>query len=150
MKIKINSHEAYEIQLPETIGKDELISITERFEKLIKFLGKDELMAGSPEEKSSKVKKINYPAERKPMHRREWARDKNIVIKLLKIHYLGTKEQKEAIAKELKTDWNDNIMRSLTNLTKRHKIQSKEIGLKKFPTRETFGDFKKNKDAWRI
>lgn len=149
MKIKINSREAYEIQLPETIGKDELISITERFEKLIKFLGKDELMASVPEE-NKKEKKIKYPSGRKKPHKREWARNRNMVIKLLKIHYFGTKGDKEIISKNLKANWSDNIMRSLTNLTKKWKIQPKEVGLKKFPTRDTSPNFKKNKEAWKI
>lgn len=69
----------------------------------------------------------------KPLQRREWCDSKEKVIKLLKIHYFGSKEDKNEIAKKIGLTWT-NINKSFYNIKNRFNIQPKDIGLKRFPT----------------
>lgn len=65
---------------------------------------------------------------RKPM---KW-NGRDDVIKALKIHYEGTKEEKLRFAKNKKTTWS-NITKVIHNLRIKHDIKPKELGLKSFP-----------------
>jgi len=63
-------------------------------------------------------------------------KDRDEVIRLIKLHYFGTREQKEAFArnKHESATWT-HVLKCISNLRKRYNIKPEEIGLKEFPTR---------------
>lgn len=65
-------------------------------------------------------------------------KDRDEVIRVLRMHYTGTKAEKQAYANSKGAEWNI-ITKSFSNLRKRYNVQPAEIGLTDFPNLKTKG-----------
>jgi predicted RNA-binding Zn-ribbon protein involved in translation (DUF1610 family) len=59
-------------------------------------------------------------------------------LKAIRIHYFGTKEDKDLFARQKGVPW-EQIMKSTHNLRARYNIRPTEVGLKEFPTKKGRG-----------
>lgn len=67
------------------------------------------------------------------------------LIKVIKLHYFGNKEDKNKYAEGLGMVWQTDIVKGLDMLRKRNNITPKEVGMDRFPSRhEAVGRPKKN------
>jgi hypothetical protein len=228
LQIRINEYETYLINSPNEneLSIQEATIFVDRLHKIIKAIGKDEIMEGiaKPREKrhykvgsgkaiwskdrneAIKLLKLHYtasldekrayakehnaewdnlcarlwslrkkwnikpqevgikefykrgefqPAFKKNNHKvydksnpRPFTKDREIALKVLYTHFWGTDEQKQAIANQYGVSW-EKITKSITILRQKWKIEPKEVGLKEFPSRHNFGDFRRNKTKWR-
>jgi hypothetical protein len=126
MKIKINSDETYEIKLPnETeISIQEASMFASRLLKIVKAIGKDEIMEGIIETKQKRSYNLIGNNNSKI-----WTKDRNETIKLLKLHYHASLDEKRAYAREYNIDW-ATLSNKFSALKKKWNIQPQEVGLK--------------------
>ena len=135
MKIQINDNESYIINLNDEVTLDELKSLVEKIELLSKplsLLSKLTLITPKNEKVTVKEKAVKEKAKQRRKGMKWNGRDD--VIKALKLHYEGTKEEKFQFAESKKTSW-DNIIKAIHGLRRKHDIKPKELGLKKFSVR---------------
>jgi hypothetical protein len=134
MKIKINQNETYEISLPNEIE----ISIQEasifatRLLKIVKAIGKDEIMEGMTE--IAQKRSYNLAGNSKS---KIWIKDRDETIKLLKLHYHASLDEKRAYANEYNTNW-ETLCNKLSALKERWNIQPQEVGLERWYKRGEF------------
>jgi hypothetical protein len=133
MKIKINESEVYEIKFSQQnnseISWQEFQEILSRLNNVNKMFSKGNIDILNLAGKSDKP--LNKIIKRKS-HKRDWCNNKEKVLKILKIHYLGNKNKKIEFAKKNDVDWND-VVRAVWGLRKKHNILPIDIGLKEFP-----------------
>jgi len=79
---------------------------------------------------------------------RPFTKSRELALQIVHTHYWGTDEQKQAIATQYNIEW-EKLMRSVTYLTQKWKMTPQEVGLKAFPNKQTFGDFRKDKEKWK-
>lgn len=114
MKIKINERESYLIDLPEEIDGEEFLGMLRRLRELKNLLSL-----------SAPVTVLNQRAKRT-----NWTRE--LAIKNLRIKYLGTREEKLALAESRNSDWRV-YTKTLDGQRKRYGITAQEVGLIRFP-----------------
>ena len=138
MKIKINENETYEINISEEIlNAKQFQELLFRLNAINKILGRDILMSSITEKPTPKIK--TYTNQRKPSKSRPWAKDREFVVDLIKLHYLGSKEMKEKKTREMNMTCWDEIVKAIHNLVMRHNITPAEIGIPFFPVRYVEG-----------
>jgi len=126
MKIRISEKEFYVIELDkDEISPEEFSGFMNRLRIIEKILNKSDII-----DNHSKNKKENNRGKRVPY---PWINNKTELIKIFKIYYYGTKEQKDEIASKLGVTWED-ISKNLFYQKKKEKITPKDLGLKYFPT----------------
>jgi hypothetical protein len=133
MKVKIQTEEGfYETEIKEQLSLTELLETIDRLKEVYRFL--------SPLTKKKDDwddSNINYAvretAERKTQ-KRDWCDTREKAVNIVKLHYTGTKEQKQEFANSIDHDWND-IVKSIWGLTRRYEIIPQDIGMNRFPGR---------------
>jgi len=132
MKIRISDKEFYTIVLDndEEISADEFEGFMERLRIVEKILSKGYTHFDNSKKK---VHKENNHKERGPRNAYPWINNKEELIKVFKINYYGSKEDKEKVAKEQGKTWED-ISKNLFYLRNHGKIVPKDLGLKYFPS----------------
>jgi hypothetical protein len=142
MKVKINDEETYEINLKDEYSREEFASLLEKLDKISNliqtpaFLTNKKKKAGRPKlEKPTQSLPASIPkkSRKKSKVRVRWD-NRDEVLKALNIHYNGTKEDKQAYAREKGIDW-DKLIKGFSGLRKRYNVKPKELGISKFPTR---------------
>lgn len=149
-RIEINEYAELNIKFKDHYSVPEFISLLEYLNQTSKMIKKDFLVDSVENEEKKEEKspdmyfkngrmKRSYAHTLKKNHtprrrtaRREFANTKEKAIKIIRLHYFGTKEKKLQFAKDNDTDWNQ-LVKSMHNLRKRFDIQPREVGLKGFP-----------------
>lgn len=136
-KLKISDDIWVELEFPVEITLNEMkdtINDINNFSKLmITAMSRDNELKDpfNPNSFKSKIKKRKYNTKRIPLFN-----DRNFVIKALKAHYIGTKEDRKQIIEELKpyvVYEYEELSKRFSNLIIRHEINPEEIGLKDWP-----------------
>ena len=135
MKIKINQSETYDIEIPEEVTMEQFIGLQQRFNHISKVLCKDTFGALStgkiPEVRGTrgpyKIRKTRHPLSERP-----WCKDRNEMIKIIKILYYSNKQAKEEYAKSINRTWLD-ISKSVSSYRRKWNIGPEEVGLIRFP-----------------
>lgn len=129
MKITINENESYDINFPELVSKEEFFAIKLRLDTIVKLLGKDPLLQLTKEmPKTPSVRNPHAPIEQRP-----WDQSRKNAIELVRVHYFGIDEEKQAYEKISGRVWRD-IYKRVSGLKERWNIQPKDIGLTRWPT----------------
>lgn len=137
MKIRLSEDEVYEIKMPEEIGIEEFQGIVAKFNFLSKNFTKFNI-GGEQEEgivlPSSAVKKYKKHDKMRWIILKD---NKDIFVEILKAHYFKTKEEFDEVCKKhnvglAKTDMAGGKIALLREL---HKLDPKEFGLRRFPSR---------------
>lgn len=139
MKIKISENEFYSIELPEEISGDQLFGILERLRTLSGFF-KRTLPNSNPNSaeletsqflKISKEKKWNKYYTPITKETSKLYNLKDNLIKLSKIHYHGSKEDKEKIQKK----FGEFVFGRISNEVQKKRILPSEVGMIRFRNR---------------
>ncbi len=140
MKIKLSKSESYIIDFPEEVEAIEFLGIISRLNELKKLL-----TVSAPEITSDIL--LSNKNHRKRGAKRAFWRTRKDAINLLKLHYFGSKDDKEKLAKRWGMNWKD-ISSQMYNIRIKWNIAPEEIDLKKFPNlQETrYGQMYKLKD----
>lgn len=152
LKIKLPNNDMFLTEVPEEIDFQHLPQITDKLNKIIKYFGRDELMATASSDEFSKVKekkKYRYytPMSSGSFSVKDMSREQ--AIEFIKLYYFGSDEEKEAFAIRHNTSWKP-IMFRVYAIRKKYSILPQEIGIKKFPDSSNFAHFRLNKEAWRV
>lgn len=138
MKIEISEDEVYEIKMPEKIGIEDFQEIVARFNFLIKNFTKFSI--GESQKEDGIVLRGNAVKTYGKQNRERWntLRDnKDIYFELLKTYFFDTVEDFEKVLKKYNLDFKRSDMSSgqMVALREHHKLEAKDFGLRKFPTR---------------
>lgn len=162
MKIKINENESYEI-ITDEITLANLVDLVNRLhnafpsEKITTYSNRKTTTILPREvekkreythskqfiDKQNNIKtgvkgltRAGTPRQRKftPRGILTYSTNRDEAIVLLRLHYLGTKEEKLAYAKKFNKDWNE-ILKSTSHIKDKFKITPQEVGIKFFPSR---------------
>jgi hypothetical protein len=140
MKIKISEDEVYEIKMPEEIGIEDFQNIVARFNFLIKNFTKFSFGNSQPREAGEIILQGDAVKTYKKYNKERWntLRDnREIFLELLKTYYFGTREEFEKVLKKHGLNFKRTDMASgnIIALREYHNINPRELGLRKFPTR---------------
>jgi len=132
MKIKINDKETYCIDLEfDELSAQEFCELLERLNNIRRLLGKDLFAQMNQIQRTSRPRSYNITGTS-----RKFNEDRNEAIRVLRIHYHGSRQDKEKLAKEYNRLW-DVIIKGLPYCKAKWKILPAEVGLKAFPTKGT-------------
>lgn len=165
MKIIINENESYEIKIEEITLKS-LVDLVDRLnnafpsDKITAYVSGQTIVTNPREtetlingfqvrtkrkytkQNQKPIKTINKkPKKMNPKGIIPFRTNRDETIKVFKLHYFGTKEDKERYVTEINTNdklknsltWNEDVVKSLSGLRKRFKITPGEVGIKEFP-----------------
>lgn len=125
MKIEINEKESYNVEIPTTLSAQEFLALFERLNNIKKIVISN---------LNTNIFDNNIHTKiLKPRNRIKLVSNRDDVIKLLKLHYFGSKEEKQNFAASVNRDWK-KVRCCLTSYKRTYKIEPEEIGLKRFPT----------------
>lgn len=129
MKIRISEDESYQIKLMEygnqELSFEEFLNIVDKLNRVAKIFAPHNAKTPIPLGETRHHRKHRPDT---PLYRT----DRVEAVKLMKIHYLGKKEEKLAYASNLNRDWNE-MMKGFSGIRKRFGITPQECGLTKFP-----------------
>jgi hypothetical protein len=130
MKISINESESYEFKMPEgDVSIQQLSGIVSRLQSVLKMVSKNPMIEGIREKRKYNVSGTRI--------KQIWTKDRDEAVKLLKLHYTGTKEEKLAYAKLHNVEWKLLVNRTF-RFRKKWDIKPKELGIKQFMPRGQF------------
>jgi len=139
MKIKINNQETYDIAVAEEYSVTDFIEFSERINKIANIISlnavkdtelKHSIAPKTTKLKTTKIQKTKVKKVKKVKGKRLWE-TREEALKVLRLHYHGTKDVKNAYANLVGKEWN-SITKAFSNLIKRYNIQPSEIGLSSF------------------
>lgn len=156
MKIKINEYAEYNIKIKDSLDQQEFFQFLDTLNQIAKMIKKDFLVDSDndmiQEEKKETPKVIKVKNNNNSKLKVLWD-SKEKAIKLIKLHYWGTKEKREKAIEGFDITWTGMAQR-IWNIRKKYNIQPKEVGLKRFPTiHDVSGDvrnYQKRLNALRI
>jgi len=127
MKIKINEKETYVIDLEndEELTGEQFLGLLERLNSIRKLLERDFFI------QIGNIKKKVY---RKKGVARAFNRSREEALKVLKIHYHGSKEDKSILGEIYNSEWGE-LSKGFSAMKKRWDIAPDEVGLIAFPKR---------------
>lgn len=133
MKVRINENETYELKIPdEEVSPQQLFGILSRLQNIGKLLNREAMFGGN----HYKTRKSGSGRLGKVI----WTKDRDEAVKLLKLHYTGTRAEKEAYAKLHNIEWKVLVNRTFS-FRKKWDIKPREVGIKQFMSR---GQFRSN------
>ena len=133
MKIKIDNAISFNAELPEVIDSPEQLDLLiNKLTNIRRFVGF--------KKKTEKVLSVLSDDEEENIKRRvyikrgseEWKQKRADVIRLVKTYYLGSEDEKLALAQEMNKDWVE-IAKRVSGMRKQYEIDPTEVGLIRFP-----------------
>lgn len=129
MKIKVNENETYEINFPEDVDTQQFFELFSRLSHISKMISKDPIVQSSFRSPINSNGTRHY---RNTGIHKAFNKDREEAIRFGRLHYHGTKEEKQKVAAECKLGW-DDLIKGFSYAKKKWKIKPHELGLRNFP-----------------
>ena len=122
MKIKINEYENHEINFPEEITIQEFRMLVNRIKVMDKAFCNEDVLVKTIKSHTNYIKG------------KSWTKDRELVLKAVKLCYFGSKEEKMAFAQSQGREW-ELMVSVLYTIRKIYNITPKEVGVTRFISR---------------